>query len=142
MDGLRGWSDTATTQAIVDFVRCVTTEGGPDFVPRSERTAVYDNDGTLWCEKPIPIELGFILRRFVELAEADESLRDRQPWKAAWEQDHGWLAGAMTKHYGGDDGDLHVFAYTAGAEQALQRAGADSWTVVMKNDWSTVFAET
>ena len=42
-----------------------------------ERIAVFDNDGTLWCEKPMPIELGFILQRLTEMAEADESLREK-----------------------------------------------------------------
>jgi hypothetical protein len=46
----------------------VTSEGGPDYVPPSERIATFDNDGTLWCEKPMPIELGFILRRLAEMA--------------------------------------------------------------------------
>ena len=105
---LASWNETATTRAIVDFVDRVTTEGGPDYVPPAERIAVYDNDGTLWCEKPMPIELGFILRRFVEMAEQDEGLRERQPWKAAREQDHQWLGDTITKHYAGDDGDLRV----------------------------------
>ena len=73
---LGSWHDTPTRAAIVDFVERVTTEGGPDYVPPSERIAVYDNDGTLWCEKPMPIELGFILMRLAEMAEQDESLRD------------------------------------------------------------------
>ena len=54
----------------------MTDEGGADYVPPDERVAVFDNDGTLWCEKPMPIELGFILQRLAEMAEADESLRD------------------------------------------------------------------
>jgi phosphoserine phosphatase len=86
----------------------VTAEGGPDYVEPAERIAVFDNDGTLWCEKPMPVELGFILRRFVEMAEADASLRERQPWKAAREGDHAWLAGVITKHYHGDDSDVKV----------------------------------
>jgi hypothetical protein len=45
--------------------------------------AVLDNEGTLWCEKPMPIQLDFILRRLVKMAEADPALRERQPWKAA-----------------------------------------------------------
>ena len=77
-----------TRQAIVDFVERVTDGGRRDYVPPAERIAVFDNDGTLWCEKPMPIELGFILHRFAEMAEADPSLRDRQPWKAAREQDY------------------------------------------------------
>ncbi|MGZ8741349.1 MAG: hypothetical protein ACXWXO_00340 [Nocardioides sp.] len=53
--------------------------------------AVFDNDGTLWCEKPMPVLLDFILRRLAAMAEADPILRDRQPWKAAHERDYaGW----------------------------------------------------
>jgi phosphoserine phosphatase len=105
---LANWNDTKATTAILEFVERVTTEGGPDYVPPSERIAVYDNDGTLWCEKPMPIELGFILRRFVAMAEEAETLRERQPWKAAVEGDHAWLGDALTKHYAGDDGDLRL----------------------------------
>lgn len=100
---LGSWNDTATTQAIVAFV-----EGSARSIPPEERVAVFDNDGTLWCEKPMPIELGFILERFAELAEADESLRTTQPWRAAYEQDYGWLGDAVTKHYHGDDTDVEV----------------------------------
>ena len=77
-------------------------------MPPEERIAVFDNDGTLWCEKPMPIELAFILRRLAEMAGQDESLRRRQPWQAAYEKDYDWLGGVMTKHYAGEDGDLKV----------------------------------
>ncbi len=107
-DHLTSWHDTETRQAIVEFVERVTTEGGPDYVPPSERIAVFDNDGTLWCEKPMPIELGFILTRLSEMAEADESLRGRQPWKAAYDKDYGWLGAAITKHYHGDESDVKL----------------------------------
>ena len=95
----------------------MTTEGGPDYVPPAERIATFDNDGTLWCEKPMPIELGFILRRLAEMAEADESLREKQPWKAAREQDYHWLGEVITKHYHGDDTDVKVLM--AGILQAF-----------------------
>jgi phosphoserine phosphatase len=114
---LASWNDTPTRAAIVDFVGRVTTEGGPDYVPPSERVTTFDNDGTLWCEKPMPIELGFILLRLAEMAEADEALREKQPWKAAREQDHHWLGGAITKHYHGDDADVKVLM--AGILQAF-----------------------
>jgi hypothetical protein len=70
-DPLGSWREGATKQAIVDFVQRVTTEGPPDFVPPQERVAVFDNDGTLWCEKPMPIQLDFILRRLVVMADQD-----------------------------------------------------------------------
>jgi haloacid dehalogenase-like hydrolase len=107
-DELASSNDTATRAAILDFVARVTAEGGPGYVPPPERIATFDNDGTLWCEKPMPIELGFILKRLAEMAEEDESLRAKQPWQAAHEQDHEWLGGAITKHYHGDDSDLKV----------------------------------
>jgi len=100
---LESWRDTATTQAIRAYVEQVATE-----VPPEERVAVFDNDGTLWCEKPMPVELAFILRELAAAAERDESLRARQPWKAAYAKDTAWLAGAMDKHYEGDDTDVKV----------------------------------
>jgi hypothetical protein len=91
---LPSWNDTPTRRAIIDFVEQVARD-----VPVEERIAVFDNDGTLWCEKPMPIELGFILERLAAMADKDDALRERQPWKAAHENDHAWLGGAITKHY-------------------------------------------
>jgi len=131
---LASWNDTAATQAIVEFVERVTREGAAAYIPPAERVAVFDNDGTLWCEKPIQIEIGFILKRLAEMAATDASLRDRQPWKAAYERDYAWLGNVITKHYHGDDSDVKVlmggilraFAgmtveeYAAAAEQFLR----------------------
>jgi FMN phosphatase YigB (HAD superfamily) len=101
----------------MDFVQRVTTEGGADAVPPPERVAVFDNDGTLWCEKPMPIQLDFILRRLVVMADQDPALRTRQPWQAAYTRDYGWLGEVITKHYHGDDHELPVLA--AGVLQAF-----------------------
>ncbi len=103
---LESWTEGPTKSAIVDFVGRVTTANGPDFVAPEERIAVFDNDGTLWCEKPMYIQLDFLLRRFKEQAEADPSRRDQQPYKAAYSGDLQWLGDAVTKHYQGDDTDL------------------------------------
>ena len=108
--GLTSWRDGPAKQAIVEFVARVTGEDGSEPVPAEERLAVFDNDGTLWCEKPMPIQLDFILRRLVEMAEADDALRERQPWKAAYERDYGWLGAVVAAHYAGDDTDLKVLA--------------------------------
>ena len=71
---------------------------------------MFDNDGTLWCEKPLPIQADFILRRLSEMAEADPELRDRQPWKAAYERDYGWLGAVLAEHYAGDDTNVRTLA--------------------------------
>jgi phosphoserine phosphatase len=102
------WRDGATRRAIVAFVERVTGRDGSPPVPVEDRLAVFDNDGTLWCEKPMPIQLDFILRRFVQMAEADAALRGHQPWKAAYERDYGWLGGVIDRHYAGDDTDVGV----------------------------------
>ncbi|WP_329409634.1 haloacid dehalogenase-like hydrolase [Nocardia vinacea] len=109
-DPLPSWRDSVSKQEVVDFVDRVTTEGGPDEVPPEDRIAVFDNDGTLWCEKPMPIQLDFVLRRLVVMAEQDEALRTRQPWQAAYTKDYGWLNDVITKHYHGDDSQLKVLA--------------------------------
>lgn len=98
-DPLARWNNGAAKAAIVEFVEQSVTSA----VPVEERIAVFDADGTLWCEKPVPVEAGFILRRLAELAKADPKLRDRQPWKAAYEHDNAWLGEVITEHYAGDD---------------------------------------
>ncbi len=107
---LKSWNAGATRQAIIAFVERVTLEDGPDYVPPAARIAVFDNDGCLWCEKPMPIQADFLLRRIAEQAEADPSLRDRQPWKAVHEKDQAWLGDVITKHYEGDDTTLREMA--------------------------------
>jgi phosphoserine phosphatase len=108
IDLLPSWHEGTSKAAILNFVQRVTTEDSPDFIPLPERIAAFDNDGTLWCEKPIPIELDFILRHLAGIAEKDTLLRDRQPWKSAYEQDFGWLSDAITQHYHGDDSNVKV----------------------------------
>jgi phosphoglycolate phosphatase-like HAD superfamily hydrolase len=103
---LQSWRDGPTKLAIVDFVGRVTAEGSPDYVAPEARIAVFDNDGTLWCEKPMYIQLDFLIRRFAEQAAADPSLREKQPYKAAAGGDLKWFGEAVTKHYQGDDSDF------------------------------------
>jgi phosphoglycolate phosphatase-like HAD superfamily hydrolase len=98
---LQSWADGPTKSAIVDFVKRVVAEVEPD-----SRVAVFDNDGTLWCEKPMYIQLDFLIRRFAEQAKADPSLREKQPYKAAFEGDLKWLGEAVAKHDRGDDTDF------------------------------------
>jgi phosphoserine phosphatase len=105
-DVLASWNDGAPRRAIVGFVERTVSDG----LPVEERVAVFDNDGTLWCEKPMPIQADFILRRLFEMAQHDPELRDRQPWKAAYERDYGWLGRVLAEHYAGDDTNLPTLA--------------------------------
>ena len=89
---LATWADTATKAKITDFVERVTDAGSPDYVPPAERIAVFDNDGTLWVEKPTYIQLAFALDRVKTLAGEHPEWQEQQPFKAALEGDMKSLA--------------------------------------------------
>jgi phosphoserine phosphatase len=109
-ESLASWRDGLPKQAIIDFVRHTCGEDGSAPVPVEERVAVFDNDGTLWCEKPMPIQLDFIIRRLAEMAAAQPELRERQPWKAVAARDYAWFGRVMAAHYAGDDSDVGTLA--------------------------------
>jgi hypothetical protein len=79
-DALPSWNDTAPKKAIIAFVEKVTTTGSPDFIPPNERIATFDNDGTLWCEKPMPIQLFFALDRVKALAPQHPEWKTKEPF--------------------------------------------------------------
>lgn len=101
---LPSWSDGATRDEILGFVESVSS--GPDAVPEEQRIAVFDNDGTLWTEKPMPTQLHYIVQQWRAAAEADPALAEHQPYRAAVTGDLAWLGAAIDKHYRGDDGDV------------------------------------
>ncbi len=74
---LSNWNDGATKRSILEFLARVTTPGTSEFVPPEERVAVFDTDGTLWCEKPLPIQADFFLEQVAKMGEHDPALRDR-----------------------------------------------------------------
>lgn len=80
---LQSWNDGAAKQAIIDFVERVGQPGSTDFVPPAERIAVFDNDGTLWCEKPAYIQLFFAIQRLKNLARSNPALLEQPGYKAA-----------------------------------------------------------
>lgn len=110
---LNSWSDTPTKQAIIDFVETVTDPASKSHVHPRDRVAVFDNDGTLWCEQPA-VQGAFIARRLAEMAHEDPSLRQTQPWKAMADGDASWINNAVTKHYSGDDSDVKVLVAAVG----------------------------
>jgi phosphoserine phosphatase len=117
-DILPAWHEGPSRRAIVRFVEMITSRDAPDYVPPPERVAIFDNDGTLWCEKPMYIQLDFALRRLQRAAADDASLRERQPWKAAYEEDYEWLEGAVTYYNRG--ADSHIRQLLGGIMKAFE----------------------
>ncbi len=89
---MRSWNDGATKASITDFVARVTTQGGADFVPAEQRIAVFDNDGTLWCEQPIYFQAAFALDRVKAMAPSHPEWKSQQPFKAFLSGDRKALA--------------------------------------------------
>jgi phosphoglycolate phosphatase-like HAD superfamily hydrolase len=128
---LLSWRDTPTKQAILDFVATVSDKSGPKHIPPPERVAVFDNDGTLWCERPVQVQVDFLLRRLAGMAEKDPALRKQQPWQAAYEKDQAWFSEALVKHYHGDDSQAMVLmggvtkAFSAMSVGAFEKMAAE-----------------
>jgi phosphoglycolate phosphatase-like HAD superfamily hydrolase len=76
-DPLPSWNSGPAKQAILDFVAKVTDPDSKEFVPVPERLAVFDNDGALWPENPMPFQLAFAL----------DELKRRLPDEPAWKDD-------------------------------------------------------
>jgi hypothetical protein len=79
-DPLPSWNDGPTKQGIISFVDTVTKEGSPAFVAPAERIATFDNDGTLWCEQPLPVQLYFALDRVKALAAQHPEWKTKEPF--------------------------------------------------------------
>ena len=84
---LPSWNDGTTRQQILDFVAAVTDPSSPDFVPESERIATFDNDGTLWSEQPMYVQVMFMVDRVRALAPENPVWVEEQPFQAILEND-------------------------------------------------------
>jgi phosphoglycolate phosphatase-like HAD superfamily hydrolase len=91
-DPLPSWNDGPAKSAILDFVKRVTTDGGPEMVPPADRIAVFDNDGTLWSEQPAYFQGMFVFDRIKAMAPQHPEWQSEQPFKAALEGDLKTLA--------------------------------------------------
>ena len=101
-DPLPSWNDGSVKKTIVEFVKKVTRKGSADYVPPAERIATFDNDGTLWLEKPLYIQLQHGLHAIGQLAAEKPEVRDRQPFKAVYEKDMAWLGKVAADYARGD----------------------------------------
>ncbi len=91
-DPLPSWNDGPARQTIVAFVAKVTREGTAGYVPRAERIAVFDNDGTLWSEQPVYVQLAFALDRVKALAPQHPEWQTQEPFASLLKGD---VAGAL-----------------------------------------------
>ena len=105
-DPLPSWNEGPAKKAIVEFVMKVTRPGSPDFVPVPERIATFDNDGTLWCEQPVPVQLYFAIGRVKALAPQHPEWKDKEPFASLLKGD------LKTALAGGDRALLEILMAT------------------------------
>jgi len=108
-DPLPSWNSTGAKSAIISFVKRVTTEGTPDFVPPAHRIATFDNDGCLWSEQPMYFQAAFIFDRVKALAPQHPEWKTTEPYASVLSGDvkaalaggeHSLLELAMATHAG------------------------------------------
>jgi phosphoserine phosphatase len=113
-DPLPSWNDGKAKQSIIDFVAKVTTPGSPNFVPVPERIATFDNDGTLWCEQPMPVQFYFALDRVKALAPEHPEWKTKEPFASLLQGD------LKTALAGGDHALLELIMATHAGMTTVQ----------------------
>ena len=128
-DPLPSWNDGAAKQAILAFIARVTTAGSPDFLPRAERIAVFDNDGCLWPENPMPFQAAFAIDELKRRILVEPALASDPMVQAA-------LAGDLGKLLEGDhfDGLMQILALThTGMTTDEFRDAVEAWLASAKH---------
>jgi hypothetical protein len=121
-DILPSWNEGPSKQAVLSFIEKTTTPGSADFVPAPERIAVFDNDGTLWSEQPIYVQIAFTFDRVKALAPQRPEWKTKQPFKAVLEDD---LKGVLAT---GQKGLFELIAAThAGVDTDTFRTTVEQW---------------
>lgn len=127
-DPLPSWNDNAAKQAIVSFVEKVTRENSSDFVPVPERIATFDNDGTLWVEQPMYVQLAFALDRVKALAPQHPEWKNKEPFASLLKGD---VRAALA---GGDKAILEIVMAThAGMTTVEFEQAVKDWIATAKH---------
>lgn len=121
-DPLPSWNEGTAKSTIVGFVERITAAGGVDYVPPAERIAVFDNDGTLWCEYPLQVQVFFALAQVERLTRQDPALLDKPAYKAMVDRDLKTLMGLSKR-----EALEPAFATHAGMTVDEFRSNARSW---------------
>ena len=121
-DPLPSWNDGATKNAIVSFVEKVTRQGSPDFVEEGQRIATFDNDGTLWAEKPVYFQLLYAIDQVKKMAPEHPEWKTQEPFASILKGDMKGVAAS------GKKGLMEIIAATHANMTAEEFAGnVQSW---------------
>jgi phosphoglycolate phosphatase-like HAD superfamily hydrolase len=137
IDRLPSWNDGPAKSAIEKFVRATTDPTSPDFVPKDERVATFDQDGTLWVEHPIVTQLAFAFDRLGALATANPKWKDEEPFKSVLAGDKAAIAKFTMQDF-----EAIVMATHAGMETGEFHTIVSDWVAKAKDPrWNRAYTE-
>jgi hypothetical protein len=130
-DPLPSWSNGPLKESIVAYVKKVTDSSSSSFIPAIDRIATFDNDGTLWAEKPYVQEL-FVLYRVRRMIKSDSTLASKQPFKAVLERDRSYF------ETGGEKAIMQLIAamHTGMTEDKFELAVHDFFSFATYPPWN------
>lgn len=137
VDPLPSWNDSPSKQAILDFINKTTDKTSPEFVPPAERIATFDQDGTLWVEKPIYTEFIYCFDRLARMAAEKPELREIEPFKTV-------LSGGREAIANLTSSDLEKIAVTTLSGMSIEQLQADvkKWLATAKDSrWKRPYTE-
>jgi hypothetical protein len=122
-DPLPSWNDGTLKTAIINFVKEAADSNSKNFIPVINRIATFDNDGTLWAEKPLVQEL-FALHRISKMIKEHPELAKKQPFKAVLEKDANFFKKGSEKALI----DLVIASHTGMSEDVFEKEVTDFMT--------------
>jgi len=127
-DPLSSWNDGVAKQRIIAFVNAVTDPAGKSYVEPDERIATFDNDGTLWAEKPIYFQIAFVFRGILEQSDEHPEWSTEMPFRAVVTNDLEALKQLSSK-------DVLTLAFASYPEmtQTQFNAIAEEWLATVKH---------
>jgi phosphoserine phosphatase len=102
---LKSWRDGEAKRAIIRFIDVACAAGSPGFIAPVDRVAVFDNDGTLWCERPLFVQASFVIDQLNAMKTERPELADDAVLVALAASD---IGGAVRA--GGVDGIMQAIA--------------------------------
>lgn len=87
VDPLPSWNDTQTKKNIIQYVQQTTTPNTKQFIPVNDRITTFDNDGTLWAERPVYFQMYFILDQVKAKASLHPEWKTTEPFASALKGD-------------------------------------------------------
>ena len=134
---LTSWNEGPVKKEIIAFVERITDSLNADYVKPSDRIAVFDNDGTLLCEKPDWFQMYFMIDRVRKLAVDHPEWKTKQPWKAILENDTAYLANLSDK----EDDEICIRTQAGLTQEELTKLYGDFYMMAKHPRFHALFTD-